>query len=119
MPSNPLTAALKSRIVLLDGATGTAQQAYGLGEDDFRGERYADHPLPLAGNGDVLTLTQPEIVREVHRSYLDAGADIISTNTFSATRIAQADYGLEDSCAELNQQAALLARESFLAPKPN
>jgi len=109
--SDPLTAALKCRIVLLDGATGTAQQAYGLGEDDFRGERFADHPLALAGNGDVLTLTQPEIVREVHRSYLDAGADIISTNTFSATRIAQADYGLEDSCAELNQRAALLARE--------
>jgi 5-methyltetrahydrofolate--homocysteine methyltransferase len=112
MMSNPaLARALKQRILVLDGATGTLQQSYGLSEADFRGARFADHPWPLKGNGDVLCLTQPGIVRETHDAYLRAGADIIETNTFSATSIAQADYRLESHCYELNLAAARLARE--------
>jgi 5-methyltetrahydrofolate--homocysteine methyltransferase len=106
-----LTAALKQRILVLDGATGTVQQSYRLTEEDFRGDRFADHPHPLKGNGDVLCLTQPGIVREIHDAYLAVGADIIETNTFSATSIAQADYGLEAHCYALNLAAAQLARE--------
>ena len=95
---------------MLDGATGTLIQRYGLSESDFRGRRFRDHPRDVRGNGDLLTLTRPDIVRAVHDAYLDAGADIISTDSFTATRIAQADYGLEDVAAEMNFEAARIAR---------
>jgi len=95
---------------VLDGATGTLIQRYGLSESDFRGRRFRDHPRDVRGNGDLLTLTRPDIVRAVHDAYLAAGADIISTDSFTATRIAQADYGLEDVAAEMNFEAARIAR---------
>ena len=84
---------LRERIVVLDGAMGTMLQEQHLDEAAFRGERFADHPKDLRGNSDVLCLTQPRIVREIHAAYLDAGADVISTNSFTSTSIAQADYG--------------------------
>ncbi len=112
MADSALAEALAQRILVLDGATGTMQQGYKLSEADFRGTRFADHHLELKGNGDVLCLTRPDIVADTHQAYLEAGADIIETNTFSATRIAQADYGLEDLCHELNFEAARIARES-------
>ncbi|MDH3679626.1 MAG: methionine synthase [Acidimicrobiia bacterium] len=105
-----LRASLAERILLLDGAMGTAIQDEGLSEADFRGQRYADHPLDLVGNNDLLTLTRPDVVAEIHRGYLEAGADLICTNTFTATSIAQADYGLEAVVADINYEAARLAR---------
>ncbi|MDE0420998.1 MAG: methionine synthase [Gammaproteobacteria bacterium] len=107
-----LAQALAERLLILDGATGTIQQGYGLVEQDYRGERFRGHNLPLKGNGDVLTLTRPDIVAATHRAYLEAGADIIETNTFSATRIAQSDYGLTDFVYEMNLAAARIARRS-------
>jgi 5-methyltetrahydrofolate--homocysteine methyltransferase len=101
---------LSDRILVLDGATGTMLQAYELEEGDFRGERFRDHPHDLKGNHDVLCLTRPDIVTAVHRAYLEAGADIIETNTFNATRISQADYGTGPVVAEINREAARLAR---------
>ena len=118
--THPLAEALERRVLVLDGATGTMQQSHGLAEDDFRGERFADHPTALMGNGDVLSLTRPEVVEATHRAYLDAGADIIETNTFSATRIAQADYALEDAVADMNTAAAAIARraaDAFATPR--
>src|SRR6478609_5487935 len=103
---------LRERILVLDGAMGTLLQRHQLSEEDFRGERFADHPKDLRGDNDLLSLTQPDIVRDVHRAYFAAGADIISTNTFTATRIAQADYGLSHLAGELNETAARLAREA-------
>ncbi|GIS69428.1 MAG: hypothetical protein CM1200mP9_02490 [Gammaproteobacteria bacterium] len=94
--SNILQSSLDERILLLDGATGTMQQRLNLAESDFRGKKFRDHPVDLKGNGDVLSLSQPSIVREIHNAYLKAGADIIETNTFTANRISQADYGLEE-----------------------
>ena len=107
-----LAHALTQRLLVLDGATGTMQQAYELTERDYRGDRFAGHNLPLKGNGDVLSLTRPDIVEATHRAYLQVGADIVETNTFSATRIAQADYGLEDAVYEMNAAAAAIARRS-------
>lgn len=101
---------LQSRILILDGAYGTALQGYKLTEADYRGVRFVDYPKPQQGNHDLLNLSRPEVVTEVHASYLDAGADIISTNTFSATSIAQADFGTDDLAWELNQAGAALAR---------
>ena len=101
---------LAARILLLDGAMGTMIQRYGLTEDDFRGERFRKHPGDLKGNSDLLTLTRPEILGEIHHAYLEAGADIIETNTFTSTAIAQADYGLEALAYELNVEGARLAR---------
>ena len=95
---------------MLDGATGTLIQRYGLTEADFRGERFKDHPCDLRGDSDVLTLTRPDVVRAVHDAYLAAGADIISTDTFTATRIAQADYGLSDVAYEMHVAAGRIAR---------
>ena len=83
------------RILVLDGAMGTMLQAYGFEESDFRGDRLKDHKLPLKGNNDLLSITQPKAVSEVHARYYEAGADIVETNTFSATSIGMADYGLE------------------------
>ncbi|MEJ2082773.1 MAG: homocysteine S-methyltransferase family protein, partial [Acidobacteriota bacterium] len=91
-----LKEALSRRILLLDGAMGSMIQTFRLKEGDFRGERFASHARDLGGNNDLLSLTRPEIITEIHRLYLEAGADIIETNTFSATSISQSDYGLED-----------------------
>ena len=105
-----LDAAIRRRILILDGAYGTELQRLRLGEADFRGERFRDWPTDLRGNNDLLTLTRPDAVRGVHESYLAAGADFIETNTFSSTTIAQADYGLEAIVPELNEAGARLAR---------
>ncbi len=104
--------ALSQRILILDGAMGSLIQTYKFSEEDFRGERFKDHELPLKGNNDVLVLTQPRAIQAIHRQYFEAGADIVETNTFSGTRIAQADYGLEDptSIYDLNVAAAKVAR---------
>ncbi len=103
---------LRQRILILDGAMGTMIQGYGLGEADYRGERFADHPSDLKGNNDLLCLTRPDIIRDIHAAYLEAGADIVETNTFNATAISQADYGLEHLVHELNLAAARIAREA-------
>ncbi len=102
---------LKQRIVVLDGAMGTMIQRYKLVETDYRGERFKDHPKDLKGNNDMLQLTKPEVIREIHAQYLAAGADIIETNTFGATSVAQDDYGLGAFAREMNVAAAKLARE--------
>jgi 5-methyltetrahydrofolate--homocysteine methyltransferase len=106
-----LPSLLAERILVLDGAMGTMLQHHRLDEAGFRGERFRDWPRDLKGDNDLLTLTQPAIVADIHRRYLDAGADILETNTFNATRIAQADYGAESLVAELNREGARLARE--------
>ncbi len=103
---------LKERILLLDGAMGTIIQSCGLQEADYRGDRFAGHGCDLKGNNDLLTLTQPGIIRDIHDEFLDAGADIICTNTFNSTAIAMADYELEDHVHELNRRGAVLAREA-------
>ena len=100
----------KNRILLLDGSWGVLIQGYGLSESDFRGARFAAHDQDLKGNNDLLTLTRPEIVREISHAYLDAGADIIETNTFTASSVSQADYGLAGIVTELNEEAARIAR---------
>jgi 5-methyltetrahydrofolate--homocysteine methyltransferase len=102
---------LKERILILDGAMGTMIQRHTLEEADFRGEKFKNHAFPLKGNNDLLSITRPDIIREIHRQYLEAGADIIETNTFSGTTIAQADYHLEDQVYEINYQSAKIARE--------
>ncbi len=103
---------LRSRILVLDGAMGTMIQTYGLTEEDYRGQRFADWPTDLKGNNDLLTLTRPDIIRAVHEAYLDAGADIVETNTFNSTSISQADYQAESLVLELNRRGAELAREA-------
>lgn len=103
--------ALKERILVLDGAMGTMVQRYGLDEDDFRGKLLAAHDRLLKGNNDILVLTRPDIIREIHTRYLAAGADIIETSTFNANRISQAEYGCEHLCADINRAAASIARE--------
>ena len=100
-----------NKILVLDGAMGTMIQQYHLHEDDFRGERFAQHPIDLKGCNDVLVLTKPDIIRVIHRKYLDAGADIIETNTFNAQRISMGDYGMQEYCREINLAAACLARQ--------
>jgi 5-methyltetrahydrofolate--homocysteine methyltransferase len=107
-----LPALMKERIVVLDGAMGTMIQRYKLTEADYRGTRFAAHPTDLKGNNELLQFTRPEIVREIHDQYLAAGADIIETNTFGATRIAQEDYGLAEVAREMNVAAARLARQA-------
>ncbi|HCG71459.1 MAG TPA: methionine synthase [Gammaproteobacteria bacterium] len=106
-----LLALMSQRILVLDGAYGSAFQGYNLAEEAFRGEQYAHHDHPLQGNHDILNITQPAIVAEVHNGYLAAGCDIISTNTFNATAIAQQDFGTEDACFNINEQAAQIARQ--------
>ena len=101
---------LQQRIVILDGAMGTMIQRYKLSEADYRGQRFRDHPKDLKGNNDLLQITKPEVISEIHERYLAAGADIVETNTFSATRVAQDDYGLGDAAIEINLAAARLAR---------
>ena len=102
---------LKDRILVLDGAMGTMIQRHTLEEKDFRGERFRDHPHSLKGNNDLLSITRPDIIKEIHRQYFEAGADIAETNTFSGTKIAQADYKLEDIVYELNFESAKIAKE--------
>ena len=103
---------LKQRILILDGAMGTMIQRCNLGEADYRGERFADWPSDLKGNNDLLVLTRPDVIRDIHTRYLDAGADIIEANTFNATRVAMADYAMEELSYEINVAAAQLAREA-------
>ncbi len=103
---------LAERILILDGATGTMIQRHPLEEADFRGTRFAEHPVPLRGNNDLLTLTRPDIISGIHHAFLDAGADIVETNTFSSTVVAQADYETQDLVHELNFEGARLAREA-------
>jgi len=107
---SPITRALQDRILLLDGAMGTMIQAYDLGEQDYRAERFRDWPRELRGNNDLLSLTRPRIINEIHEAFLEAGADIIETNSFNSTSIAQADYGMEALVEELNEASARLAR---------
>ncbi|MDQ2757152.1 MAG: methionine synthase [Actinomycetota bacterium] len=101
---------LRTRILVLDGAMGTMIQRHGLSEEDYRGARFADWPSDVKGNNDLLTLTQPEIIRGIHRQYLEAGADVLETNTFNANKISMLDYGMEELAYELNVEAARLAR---------
>ena len=109
-----LRALLARRILVLDGAMGTMIQRYRLSEADFRGtdrsQRFAAHPTDLMGNNELLQLNRPEIIQEIHEQYLEAGSDIVETNTFGATRVAQADYGLAELAYEMNVAAARLAR---------
>jgi 5-methyltetrahydrofolate--homocysteine methyltransferase len=105
-----LDRALAERILILDGAMGTMVQRRKLSEADFRGDRFKGHAKDLKGNNDVLVLTRPDVIADIHAEYLDAGADIIETNTFSSTAVSQGDYGLESIAYELNFEAAKLAR---------
>ncbi|MGE5411167.1 MAG: methionine synthase [Clostridiales bacterium] len=107
-----LSGILKKRILVLDGAMGTMIQRHKLQEADFRGERFKDHPSDLKGNSDILCLTQPEIIKNIHKAYYEAGSDIVETNSFSATKISQADYKTEAFVYEINFQAARLAKEA-------
>src|SRR5829696_8999800 len=105
-------ALLKQRIIILDCAMGTMIQRYGLSEEDYRGERFKDYPRELKGNNDLLSITQPRIIRDIHEAVMEAGADLIETNTFNSTSISQADYGMEDLVYELNYESARVAREA-------
>ena len=102
----------KERILLIDGAMGTMLQAYQLEEADFRGDRFKDHPSDLKGNNDLLSLSRPDVVEAIHTAYLEAGADLIETNTFNANAISQSDYGTEDLVYEINLESAKIARKS-------
>jgi len=103
---------LQQRIMVIDGAMGTMIQRYQLEEKDYRGERFADWQQDIQGNNDILSITQPQIIEAIHKAYLDAGADIIETNTFSGTRIAQADYGMQECAYEINYESARIARKA-------
>lgn len=102
---------IKEKILVLDGGMGSLIQSYNLEEEDFRGERFKSHTHPLKGNNDLLAIVQPDILKEIHNHYLDAGADILETNTFSGTTIAQADYALEDAVYDINYESARIAKE--------
>ncbi len=106
-----LEAILAERIMILDGAMGTMIQTYNLDEDDFRGTQFADHPKPLKGNNDLLSITRPDVIAGIHRAYLDAGADIIETNTFNSNKLTMINYGLEHLAFEMNRASAALARK--------
>ncbi len=117
-----LKEALANRILVLDGAMGTMIQAHRLTEADYRGERFRDWGQDVKGNNDLLTLTRPDIIRDIHRQYYQAGSDMVETNTFNSTRVSQADYGMGELACELNRQAARLAREvadEFTARQPD
>ncbi|HLF52942.1 homocysteine S-methyltransferase family protein [Flavobacterium sp.] len=114
--------AIKNRILILDGAMGTMLQRYNFSEEDFRGQRFKDFPHSLKGNNDLLSLTQPQAIRDIHAQYFEAGADIVETNTFSGTTIGMADYHLEELVYELNYESARIAREvadEFTTKNPN
>lgn len=113
---------INERVLVLDGAMGTMIQKYNLSEQDFRSERFAKIPGQLKGNNDLLCLTRPEVIKDIHRKYLEAGADIIETNTFNAQRVSMADYHIEDMCREINLEAARLARalaDEYTAKTPH
>ena len=113
---------LRERILVLDGAMGTMIQRHTLTEEDFRGDRFKNHPHTLKGNNDVLSLTRPDIIKVIHREYFEAGADVAETNTFSGTSIAQADYHLQEAVYDLNFESARIAREvadEFTRREPN
>ena len=117
-----LEALLLERILVLDGAMGTMIQTYGLEEEDFRGELFVDHPHPLKGNNDLLSLTRPDVIREIHRAFFEAGADIVETNTFNGTCVSQADYHTQDYTYRMNRASAELAVEvarEFTAKDPS
>jgi len=112
---------LLQKILVLDGAMGTMIQKENLQEEDFRGERFKDHPLPLKGDNDLLSITRPDVIRQIHHEYFKAGADIAETNTFNANALSQADYGLESAVYDINLSAAQLARQvtdEFTASEP-
>ncbi|OPX33777.1 methionine synthase, partial [candidate division KSB1 bacterium 4484_188] len=111
-PGHPIHKHLQKRILVMDGAMGTMIQRYRLSEADFRGEQFSNHPIDLKGNNDLLCLTKPKVIREIHQAYLDAGADIIETNTFNANGISQQDYQLEDLVYQMNLAAARIARQA-------
>ena len=117
-----ITDIAKKRILILDGAMGTMIQRYTLEEADFRKGWFEDHSSPLKGNNDLLSLTRPDIIKEIHSAYFKAGADIVETNTFSGTKIAQLDYGLQDYAYDINFQSAKIACEvanEFTIQEPN
>lgn len=112
---------LRQRIMIIDGAMGTMIQQHKLSEEDFRGEKFRDWHKDLRGNNDLLSITRPDIIQQIHKDYFDAGADIVETNTFSSTSIAQADYDLQDYAHELNiasAQCAIAARDAYMAENP-
>src|SRR5215470_15247652 len=112
---------LQERILIIDGAMGTMIQRYKLSEADYRGERFKDWASDIKGNNDLLCLTQPQIIKEIHKEYLNAGADILETNTFNAQRISMADYHMEDLAYEINLAAARIAKtaiEEFESQNP-
>ena len=122
MEKQNICEAIKERILVLDGAMGTMIQRHKLEEEDFRGEQFKNHHSSLKGNNDLLSITRPDIIKEIHAEYFAAGADIAETNTFSSTAIAQADYHLEDAVYELNYQSAKIAKEvsdEFTKNEPN
>ena len=102
---------IKERVLVLDGPMGTMIQGYGLNETDFRGSEFKDHPMDLVGNNDILSITKPDIISEIHESYLEAGADLIETNTFNANSISQADYQMEHMVYNLNLKSAKIAKD--------
>lgn len=117
-----LKQALQNRILVLDGAMGTMLQRYNFSEEDYRGERFKEYPTSLKGNNDLLSLTQPQAIADVHRKYFEAGADIVETNTFSGTTIGMADYNMEDLVYELNFESAKIAKQvadEFTKANPN
>lgn len=122
MTDSLLAQEARKRILVLDGAMGTMIQNYKLTEADYRGERFKDFPSDLKGNNDLLSITQPQIIKDIHRAYFEAGADLVETNTFNSTRISMSDYDMEDLVPELNFEAARLAREvadEFTAKDPS
>jgi len=108
---NKIKEILDQRIMVLDGAMGTMIQQQGFEEKDFKGERLKDHPYDLKGNNDILSITQPETIKKIHREYFNAGADIVETNTFNGTSISQADYHTEKYVYDINFSAAKIAKE--------
>ena len=103
---------LKHRILVLDGAMGTMIQRVKLTEEDFRGDRFTTWPSPLKGDNDLLSITKPSVIHEIHEGFLEAGADIVATNTFNATRVSQADYGMEEYVYEINKCSAQIAHDA-------
>ena len=103
---------IKKRVLVLDGAMGTMIQLHKLGEADFRGDRFTEWTRSLKGNNDLLSIVRPDIIREIHEAFLEAGADILETNTFNANRISQSDYGMEELVYELNVASVRVAREA-------
>ena len=119
---NKIQQALQNRILILDGAMGTMLQRYKFSEEDFRGERFKDFHKSVQGNNDLLSITQPKAIAEIHSKYFAAGADIVETNTFSSTTIAMADYDMQDLVYELNHESAKIAKkvaDEFTAKEPH